>query len=303
MQPKAVEFVKAFFAAGKPVAADLPRPPGTVIEAGAAGGPGGCAGVAGVRLKTDIRQQAGGEGGWTKRSWSSGNLGGPARKPGADKHAAFEPEMIALFARGAQSDAGGARRGWGGPMTRLIRARLRYHQPRGLGRVQQGSEPVWAGARGRSRSDTGDGHRRDVRRRGRALAAAGARRHVGAVVRPVQDGGAGARRGRGGDGGPRARGKVNVDENPGTAARFGSEHSHAARDQGGQEVDRIVGGPAQDRDRAPARAAPAATAYGAAPAVRPHQARGPVIGQGTWNLERGDRPPRSPRCAGVSISA
>jgi len=90
MQSKAVELVKAFFDAGKPVAA-ICHGPWTVIEAGAARG---------RRIaswpssKTDVRN-AGGE--WVdQEAVVDGNLV-TSRKP--DDIQAFNPEMIALFGK------------------------------------------------------------------------------------------------------------------------------------------------------------------------------------------------------------
>jgi Thioredoxin len=86
------------------------------------------------------------------------------------------------------------------------------------------------------------GNRRDVRGRRRTLAVARAARHVGHVVWPVQDPGAG-HRGASGDLAGRVRvGKLDVDENPATAARFGVRSIPTLlvlRD--GRELDRIVG--------------------------------------------------------------
>ena len=90
MQPRAVEFVKAFFDAGKPVAA-ICHAPWTVIEAGAARGRRIAAWPS---LKTDIRN-AGGE--WMDEEVVvDGNLVS-SRKP--DDIPAFNREMLALFSR------------------------------------------------------------------------------------------------------------------------------------------------------------------------------------------------------------
>jgi protease I len=90
MQPKAVEFVKAFFDAGKPVAV-ICHGPWTVIEAGAARGRRIASWPS---LKTDLRN-AGAE--WVDEEVVvDGNLVS-SRKP--DDIPAFNREMIALFAR------------------------------------------------------------------------------------------------------------------------------------------------------------------------------------------------------------
>lgn len=88
IQPGAVQFVKAFFDAGKPVAA-ICHAPWTIIEAGAARGRKIAAWPS---LKTDLRN-AGAE--WLDReAVSDGNLVS-ARKP--DDIPAFNREMIELF--------------------------------------------------------------------------------------------------------------------------------------------------------------------------------------------------------------
>lgn len=90
MQPKAVEFVKAFFAAGKPVAA-ICHGPWSVIEAGAARGRHIASWPS---LKTDLRN-AGAE--WVDREvMVDGNLV-TSRKP--DDIPAFNREMIKLFSQ------------------------------------------------------------------------------------------------------------------------------------------------------------------------------------------------------------
>ncbi len=90
MQPKAVEFVKAFFDAGKPVAV-ICHGPWTVIEAGAARGRRIASWPS---LKTDLRN-AGAE--WVDEEVVvDGNLVS-SRKP--DDIPAFNREMVALFSR------------------------------------------------------------------------------------------------------------------------------------------------------------------------------------------------------------
>lgn len=90
MQPKAVEFVKAFFDAGKPVAV-ICHGPWTVIEAGAARGRRIASWPS---LKTDLRN-AGAE--WMdKEVVVDGNLVS-SRQP--DDIPAFNREMIGLFSR------------------------------------------------------------------------------------------------------------------------------------------------------------------------------------------------------------
>jgi protease I len=90
MQPKAVEFVKAFFDAGKPVAV-ICHGPWTVIEAGAARGRRIASWPS---LKTDLRN-AGAE--WVDEEVVvDGNLVS-SRKP--DDIPAFNRAMIALFGR------------------------------------------------------------------------------------------------------------------------------------------------------------------------------------------------------------
>jgi protease I len=88
MQPKAVAFVKAFFDAGKPVAA-ICHGPWTIIEAGAARGRRIASWPS---LKTDL-QNAGAE--WVDKEVSvDGNIVS-SRKP--DDIPAFNREMINLF--------------------------------------------------------------------------------------------------------------------------------------------------------------------------------------------------------------
>lgn len=90
MKPQAVAFVKAFFDAGKPVAA-ICHAPWTVIEAGAARGRRIASWPS---LKTDLRN-AGAE--WMdQEAVVDGNLVS-SRKP--DDIPAFNREMIALFSR------------------------------------------------------------------------------------------------------------------------------------------------------------------------------------------------------------
>ena len=90
MEPKAVQFVKAFFDAGKPVAA-ICHGPWTIIEAGVARGRKIASWPS---LKTDLRN-AGAE--WIdKESMVDGNLVS-ARKP--DDLPAFVRAMIELFAK------------------------------------------------------------------------------------------------------------------------------------------------------------------------------------------------------------
>lgn len=90
MKPKAVEFVKAFFDAGKPVAA-ICHGPWTIVEAGKARGRRIASWPS---LKTDLRN-AGAE--WVDQEVVvDGNLVS-SRKP--DDLPAFNREMIALFGR------------------------------------------------------------------------------------------------------------------------------------------------------------------------------------------------------------
>ena len=93
MDPKAVVFVKAFFDAGKPVAA-ICHGPWTIIEAGAARGRKIASWPS---LKTDLRN-AGAE--WVdKEAVTDGNLV-TARKP--DDIPAFNRAMIELFSKETQ---------------------------------------------------------------------------------------------------------------------------------------------------------------------------------------------------------
>jgi protease I len=90
MEPRAVEFVKAFFAAGKPVAA-ICHGPWSIIEAGAARGRRIASWPS---IKTDLRN-AGAE--WVDREVVvDGNLVS-SRKP--DDIPAFNREMIKLFSQ------------------------------------------------------------------------------------------------------------------------------------------------------------------------------------------------------------
>lgn len=101
MQPEAVAFVKAFFAAGKPVAA-ICHGPWTVIESGAAKGHRM---TSWPSLRTDIRN-AGAE--WVDEEVVVDRSLVTSRKP--DDLPAFNREMIALFSRqqrhGARAAAG-----------------------------------------------------------------------------------------------------------------------------------------------------------------------------------------------------
>ena len=90
MEPKAVEFVKSFFNAGKPVAA-ICHGPWTIIEAGAAKGKKIASWPS---LKTDLRN-AGAE--WINEEVvTDGNLVS-SRKP--DDIPAFNRAMIQLFSQ------------------------------------------------------------------------------------------------------------------------------------------------------------------------------------------------------------
>ncbi len=100
MQPKAVEFVRAFFDANKPVAA-ICHGPWMIIEAGAAMGRKIASWPS---VKTDLRN-AGAE--WKdEETVTDGNLVS-ARKP--DDIPAFNRAMIDLFSRGQQKARGAAR--------------------------------------------------------------------------------------------------------------------------------------------------------------------------------------------------
>ena len=101
IKPKAVALVKAFFDAGKPVAA-ICHGPWTIIEAGAARGRRIASWPS---LQTDLRN-AGAE--WVNQDVVvDGNLVS-SRKP--DDIPAFNREMIALFGRAAREGARGAQR-------------------------------------------------------------------------------------------------------------------------------------------------------------------------------------------------
>ena len=100
MDPKAVNFVKAFFNSGKPVAA-ICHGPWTIIEAGAARGRKIAAWPS---LKTDLHN-AGAE--WVdKPAVVDGNLV-TARKP--DDIPAFNEAMIDVFSRGQQATRAASR--------------------------------------------------------------------------------------------------------------------------------------------------------------------------------------------------
>ncbi|HEY2155681.1 MAG TPA: type 1 glutamine amidotransferase domain-containing protein, partial [Isosphaeraceae bacterium] len=90
MQPAAVDFVKAFFGSGKPVAA-ICHGPWTVIEAGAARGRRIASWPS---LKTDLRN-AGAE--WVDEEVVVDDNLVSSRKP--DDIPAFNREMISLFGR------------------------------------------------------------------------------------------------------------------------------------------------------------------------------------------------------------
>jgi deglycase len=90
MQPKAVEFVKAFFDAGKPVAS-ICHGPWMVIEAGAARGRRIASWPS---IKTDVRN-AGGE--WVDQEVVVDGALVTSRKP--DDIPAFNREMITLFGK------------------------------------------------------------------------------------------------------------------------------------------------------------------------------------------------------------
>ncbi len=96
MQPEAVAFVKAFFTAGKPVAA-ICHGPWTVIESGAAKGHRM---TSWPSLRTDIRN-AGGE--WVDEEVVVDGSLVTSRKP--DDLPAFNREMITLFSRQRQRGA------------------------------------------------------------------------------------------------------------------------------------------------------------------------------------------------------
>ena len=90
MQPAAVAFVKAFFEAGKPVAA-ICHGPWTIVESGVAGN---YRMTSWPSLKTDIRN-AGGE--WVDREVVVDDNLVTSRKP--DDLPAFNREMLTLFAQ------------------------------------------------------------------------------------------------------------------------------------------------------------------------------------------------------------
>jgi protease I len=96
MQPKAVEFIKAFFDAGKPVAA-ICHGPWTIIEAGAARGRRIAAWPS---LKTDLHN-AGAE--WVDQEVVVDGALVSSRKP--DDIPAFNQRMIELFSRAAGRQA------------------------------------------------------------------------------------------------------------------------------------------------------------------------------------------------------
>jgi len=96
MQPEAIAFVKAFFSAGKPVAA-ICHGPWTVIESGAAKGQRM---TSWPSLKTDIRN-AGGE--WVDEEVVVDRSLVTSRKP--DDLPAFNRAMIELFSRQQQRGA------------------------------------------------------------------------------------------------------------------------------------------------------------------------------------------------------
>ena len=96
MQPEAVAFVKAFFTAGKPVAA-ICHGPWTLIESGAARGHRM---TSWPSLRTDIRN-AGGE--WVDEEVVVDGSLVTSRKP--DDLPAFNREMITLFSRQRQHGA------------------------------------------------------------------------------------------------------------------------------------------------------------------------------------------------------
>lgn len=97
MVPKAVEFVKSFFTAGKPVAA-ICHAPIMLIEADVVRGR---TLTSWPSLKTDIRN-AGGN--WVDQEVVSENGLVTSRKP--DDIPAFNREMISLFAKGAAAKQG-----------------------------------------------------------------------------------------------------------------------------------------------------------------------------------------------------
>jgi protease I len=96
MEPKAVQFVRSFFDAGKPVAA-ICHGPWSIIEAGCASGRRIASWPS---LKTDLRN-AGAE--WVDREVVLDGELVTSRKP--DDLPAFNREMCALFARSAERAA------------------------------------------------------------------------------------------------------------------------------------------------------------------------------------------------------
>lgn len=97
--PEAVAFVKAFFDAGKPVAA-ICHAPWTILEAGAAQGRRM---TSWPSLQTDLKN-AGAD--WVDEEVVESDGLVTSRKP--DDIPAFDREMIALFARSRQAGAGHA---------------------------------------------------------------------------------------------------------------------------------------------------------------------------------------------------
>jgi len=103
MNPKAVQFVKAFFDAGKPVAA-ICHAPWSVVEAGEAGGR---TMTSRPSLRTDIwnagagARSAGPVPGWVDQEVVRSDGLVTSRKP--DDLPAFNREMIRLFAEGQQA--------------------------------------------------------------------------------------------------------------------------------------------------------------------------------------------------------
>src|SRR5262249_27349688 len=90
MQPQAVEFVRAFFEAGKPVAA-ICHGPWTVIESGAAKGHRM---TSWPSLRTDIKNPGGP---WVNQEVAVDGTLVTSRKP--DDLPAFNREMLRLFGR------------------------------------------------------------------------------------------------------------------------------------------------------------------------------------------------------------
>ena len=108
MNPKAVQFVKAFFDAGKPVAA-ICHAPWSVVEAGypLAGEAGGRTMTSWPSLRTDIwnagagARSAGPVPGWVDQEVVRSDCLVTSRKP--DDLPAFNREMIRLFAQRQQA--------------------------------------------------------------------------------------------------------------------------------------------------------------------------------------------------------